>query len=165
MSVDTPDLVQTKTKAKAALIDIDAKEFFRVDPPFPAVPSFNCSATILSFVNYDDEVKDLLKSLSHNTRNYYTKHMSILEGFVTDVPPLIKQKAFGEMEITTRAADVQDFEFPTRDEAKQMKLRGRKAILDDIYLEPGNRFFRSIQVKLRNKEVKNYIGKYGGNDE
>ena len=45
-----------------------------------------------------------------------------------------------------------------------MKLRGRKAILDDIYLEPGSRYFRSIQVKLKNKEVKNYVGKYGGND-
>ena len=157
--MDNPELVKTKSRAKAALIDIDAKEFFRVDPPFPVIPSFNCSATILSFVDYDDEVKDLLKSLSHNTRNYYTKHMSILEGFVTDVPPLIKQKAFGEMTITTRGECVRDFEFPTRDESKQMKLRGRKAILDDIYLEPGSRFFRSIQVKLKNKETKNYVGK------
>ena len=81
-------IVRRIAKKKIAAIDVDAKQFFRVDPPFPALPSFNCSATILSFVDYDDEVKDLLKLLSHNTRNYYTKHMSILEGFVTDVPPL-----------------------------------------------------------------------------
>ena len=105
--------VHDLVKKKIAAIDVDAKQFFRVDPPFPLLPSFNCSATILSFVDYDDEVKDLLKLLSHNTRNYYTKHMSILEGFVTDVPPLIKQKAFGELKITTREQDVQDFEFPT----------------------------------------------------
>ena len=46
-----------------------------------------------------------------------------------------------------------------------MRLKGRKAMLDDIYLEPGNVYFRSIQVKLKNKETKNYVGKYGGNDK
>ena len=103
------EIVAEVAKAKVKQVDVDAKEFFRVDPPFPALPSFNCSAEILAFVDYDDEVKDLLALLSHNTRNYYRKHMSILEGFVIDVPPLNRQKAFGEMYISTRGSEVQDF--------------------------------------------------------
>ena len=113
---------QKKLATPKRSITIKAKVKFnenaRVDPPFPALPSFNCAATILSFVNFDEEVKDLLLSLSNNTRNYYRKHMSILDGFVTDIPPLVKQKAFGDIKITTRTSELVDFEFPTRDEAK-----------------------------------------------
>ena len=149
---------------KAFTIKVKSKANARVEPPFPALPSFNCAATILSFVNFDEEVKDLLSALSHNTRNYYKKHMNILEGFVIDVPPLIKQKAFGDKTISVRPNEVVDFEFPTRDEAKQMKLRGRKAEVDDITLEPRSVFYGSIQVRLKNDVKKNYVGTWGGNE-
>ena len=55
-----------------------------------------------------------------------------------------------------------DFEFPTREEAKKMKLRGRKAKVDDISLEPRSVFYGSIQVRLKNDEKKNYVGTWGG---
>ena len=62
----------------------------RVEPPFPALPSFASSATILSYVEYDDKVNDLLMSLSKNTRKYALQHKNQLEGFVEDCPPLAK---------------------------------------------------------------------------
>ena len=152
--------MRTITLAKKTRTNVNA----RVEPPFPALQSFHCAATILSFVDFDDEVKDLLFALSHNARNYYKKHMSILDGFVTDIPPLVKQKAFVDMKITKRESEVVDFEFPTRDEAKKMKERGRKAVVDEIIFEPRSVYFGSIQVKLKNNETKNYIGTYGGRE-
>ena len=57
-----------------------------------------------------------------------------------------------------------DFEFPTRDEAKLMKQRGRKAEVDDITLEPRSVFYGSVQVRLKNDEKRNYVGTWGGNE-
>ena len=49
-------------------------------PPFPGLPSYNATALILAFTGYADEVKDLLKKLSHRTAIYFETHQPILKG-------------------------------------------------------------------------------------
>ena len=77
----------------------------RATPPFPALPSFNCAATILAYVGHDEEVGILCNDLSHNAANYFKTHETILRGFV-DEYPLLKQKALGVMDITYKVNEV-----------------------------------------------------------
>ena len=135
----------------------------KVDVPFRALPSFNCAAIILSYVDYDIEVKDLLLNLSKNTGNYYVNHRTVLDGFLSRTPPLIKQKPFGKSEFAPEVEEhLVDFEFPTRDEQLAMPHRGDEGVVEQIILEPGPMLYRAIGVKLKNGWSKNFRPKYGG---
>ena len=57
-----------------------------LQPPFPALQSFNASALILSYIDYQENVEPLLNSLSHNPRAYYVKHKDILDAILESVP-------------------------------------------------------------------------------
>ena len=46
----------------------------KVKPPFPNLAAFNVTAIILSMLGYDYEVKELMRILCKNTRDYYIGH-------------------------------------------------------------------------------------------
>ena len=46
----------------------------KVKPPFPNLAVFNVTAIILSFLGYDYEVKELMRTMCKNTRAYYIGH-------------------------------------------------------------------------------------------
>ena len=54
----------------------------KVQTPFPALPSFNISASILAYSGYEDEAHILLHQLCRNTRLYSKSHSQILRSFL-----------------------------------------------------------------------------------
>ena len=97
-------------------------------------------------------------------------HKAILEGFVVQVPPLIKQKPFTEYEIDyQRIGNVLEFEYPSREQCSVMEDFGRDAILDEIIVD--NSFWSSIMIKLKNghsqyinTDGSDYKGRYFSRD-
>ena len=58
------------------------EESKRVKVPFPALPSFNIAASIMSYALYEDEVHNLLHELCNNTRSYSVSHRELLKSFL-----------------------------------------------------------------------------------
>ena len=61
--------------------------------------SFNLAALILSYLDYQDTIEDLLYKLSHNARLYYKAHLDILENFLCKWnPEVVAELDFGDEE-------------------------------------------------------------------
>ena len=54
----------------------------KVQTPFPALPSFNISASILAYSGFEEEAHNLLHQLCRNTRLYSKSHRQILRSFL-----------------------------------------------------------------------------------
>ena len=50
--------------------------------PFPRLPSYPVAATLLSYLGYAWQIKQLLYLLSKNGKNYWQKHRGFLKSFV-----------------------------------------------------------------------------------
>ena len=61
----------------------------KVRPPFPALPAFTVSATILQFIGFEDEIQKLMNRLNRNTTQYFICHKHILRGFMDRWKPEI----------------------------------------------------------------------------
>ena len=65
-------------------------------PPFTSLPSFNCAAIILSYLDYDETVSHMMQLLSKNATQYMISHNSILVDFLVKMEYEIKETlAFG----------------------------------------------------------------------
>ena len=104
----------------------------KVSQPFEALPSFAVAAEMLSYVNHAEGVKFILFRLSTTTRMYYIGHCKILQTFLIERPPLIKNPMFGEhpdpCEEEFEPDLVSNFEFPS---PEQMDL------INNISIESG----------------------------
>ena len=58
------------------------EESKKVKVPFPALPSFNIAALIMSYALYEDEAHNLLHELCWNTKNYAVSHRQLLRSFL-----------------------------------------------------------------------------------
>ena len=58
--------------------------------PFPSLPSLLVTATFMSYVGYDFEVKDLLLRLSKRTQGYLKQQQ--LKGFMVTPPNCLRQQ-------------------------------------------------------------------------
>ena len=83
-----------------------------VNPPFTALPSFMAASQILAFLDYEVDIKCLLKRLSHNTAKYYEAHGKILKGVLMPVPPPKLHPFFNDVKLSARVNDDVDFQFP-----------------------------------------------------
>ena len=54
----------------------------KVQTPFPTLPSFNISASILAYAGFEDKTHDLLHKLCRNTRLYSKSHSQLLRSFL-----------------------------------------------------------------------------------
>ena len=72
-----------------------AKRVIKVRPPFPVLPSYPVTATILAYLNWTDRSKQLLNLLSKQSALYRTQHAPILNSFMVKFDPPMIELDFG----------------------------------------------------------------------
>ena len=94
----------------------------KASQPFPSLPSFVVSATILSFFGYTDDAAELLQVLSHVTRDYCVKHWDALRPqlFSPPMPALTKLPFIGSQDIFFKSK-CEYFHWPTEEDLKQIR--------------------------------------------
>ena len=65
-------------------VKIERTEMRKVRPPLQNLPVFIINGLVLSYLGYDDEMRQLLKLLSCNGHFYLERHGNILRGFLVE---------------------------------------------------------------------------------
>ena len=107
---------------------------------------------MLSFVDYANGVKYRLFRLSTTTRMYFIGHNKILQSFLIERPPLIKNPMFGEhpdpCEDEFEPDQISEFEFPS---AEQMDL------INNISIESG-KLHRLKFLSIKQRGLSDLLG-------